>query len=93
MNLVERKEQLERELADINRKIERCDHEYGEIQYDPQIVKVPCGEHMETRGSDVWWAPDSYRDEKKDRWSKTCKKCGHKIYTEKTVPTGYKPVF
>ena len=93
MDLSKRKEELERELASINQKINSCKHEYGETKYDPEIVKVPYGENMEKQGSDVWFTPEGYRDEKRDRWSQSCKKCGHKRYSTKTVPTSFTPVF
>lgn len=93
MNLTERKNELERELASINRQIEVCDHEYGEAQYDPYIEKVPCGFKTVQHGSDVWSEPTGYREKEKERWSQTCKKCGHKRYTTKIIPTAYKPEF
>ena len=93
MSLTKRKEELERELASINRQIEACNHEYGETKYDPKTVKVPYGSKIVQHGSDVWSEPEGYRDEIKDRWSQTCKKCGHKRYTTQTIPTGRKPVF
>lgn len=93
MSLARRKEELERELASINNQMRDCDHEYGETQYDPETVKVPYGYKTIKQGSDVWSEPEGYRDEKRDRWSQTCKKCGHKRYTTKTVPTAVKPVF
>ena len=93
MSLSKRKEELEKELASNNHQIETCNHEYGETQYDPETIKVPYGSKMETQGSDVWFVPEGYRDEKRDRWSQTCKKCGHKRYTTQTVATAFKPVF
>lgn len=93
MNLATRKAELERELASIDRQMQACNHEYGETQYDPETVSVPYGYKMIKQGSDIWGKPEGYREEKRDRWSQTCKKCGHKRYTTKTVPTSYKPVF
>ena len=93
MNLTEKKEQIERELAAVKDQIENCNHEYGEIQYDPEKVKEPYGSKIVTQGSDVWFVPEGFRYRKKERWSQTCTKCGHKRYTTKTQPTGYKPVF
>ncbi len=93
MNLAEKKVQLEKELASIDRQIQACNHEYGETLYDPETVKVPYGYNMIKQGSDIWEEPEGYREEKRDRWSQTCKKCGHKRYTTKTIPMGYKPVF
>ncbi len=93
MNLSKRKEELERELSLINQQIENCNHEYGEIQYDPETVVVPYGFKTEKHGSDVWTKPEGFRKEERERWSQTCKKCGYKRYTYETIPTAFKPVF
>lgn len=93
MNLAERKAQLEKELASINRQMQTCKHEYGDAIYDPEISKVPSGYKMIKQGSDIWQKPESFIEEKRNRWSQTCKKCGYKRYTTKTIPTRYKPLF
>ncbi len=93
MNLAERKAQLERELESISHQMQTCDHEYGETQYDPQIVMVPYSFTIVKKGSDIWEIPKDYIEEKQDRWSQTCIKCGYKRFTTKTIPTAYKPVF
>ena len=83
MNLSKRKEELEREIASINKQIDACNHEYGECLYDPETVKVPYGSQIVKCGSDIYDMPEGYREEQQDRWSRTCKKCGHKIYSKR----------
>ncbi len=93
MNLVEKRQQLEKELEEVNRQINQCQHDFEETKYDPEIIMEPYDYIMSGTGSDVKMTPQNFRKVKLDRWSQTCKKCGIKRYIEKVVATGYKPNF
>ncbi len=95
MTLREQQEDLERKLAEVSHQIQNCNHEYGEAKYDPKKVRVPYGYRMSSQGSDIYCEPAGYREETSDRWSQTCRKCGHVRYTTNVQPvvTSYKPVF
>ena len=73
-------EQLERELqekkARLQNKQATCNHEWADVKYDPEDVLVQyCTGNYVGGGVDTW-PETAYRKEKKDRWSRTCKRCG-----------------
>lgn len=79
MNEREEIERLERELNEkkkaLQDKIRNCDHEWTDVKYDPEHYKKSIFSHYEPHGSD----PEpiyEYVPATKDRWSRTCKKCG-----------------
>lgn len=92
-----REEQLKREyeskLSALRREQSNCNHEWGEVKYDPEIKREPYGYRIVTQGSDVWGEPKGYRDVEHKRWSRTCKKCGKVEYTKEQVATKYEPKF
>ena len=92
-----REEQLKREyeskLSALRREQSNCNHEWGEVKYDPEIKREPNGCTWEFRGSDGWIVPTGYRYVEHKRWSRTCKKCGKVEYTKEQVATKYEPKF
>lgn len=92
-----REEQLKREyenkLSALRTEQRNCNHEWGEVKYDPEIKKEPYGCEMVTQGSDVWWRPKGYHNVEHKRWSRTCKKCGKVEYTKEQIATKYEPKF
>ena len=56
----------------------------GNAKYDPEEIQEPV---YETRwqGVDCYPALVGFRPVKKDRWSRTCKKCGKVEYATKKV--------
>lgn len=83
----------EAELAELHREQRSCVHEWGPVQYDPEIKKEPYGYRIEHQGVDMWPVPEGYRDVAHDRWSRTCKKCGKVEYTTEQRPTKMEPYF
>ena len=67
-------------------------HKWGEVKYDPEIVKEP---RYETRwqGSDCWPEIVGFTEKKVDRWSRACKKCGKVEYTKEQKAVKYEPNF
>lgn len=92
-----REEQLrkeyEKKLSVLKLEQDNCDHEWGEVKYDPEIKSDPYGYRMIAHGSDVWGEPDGYHDVEHKRWSRTCKKCGKVEYTNKQIAVKYEPKF
>lgn len=92
-----REEQLKKEyeskLSALRREQNSCNHEWGEVKYDPEIKREPYGYRMVKQGSDIWGEPEGYRDVEHKRWSRTCKKCGKVEYTKEQVATKYEPKF
>jgi len=90
-----RMERLLEEARQEQQAMENCGHEWGEVKYDPEEVRVPYGYKTVGQGSDIWTEPEGYRDDTKDRWSRECKKCGkiQYAYTQEPVISGYKPKF
>ena len=82
----------ERELENLHREQSACNHEWGEVKYDPEIKKIPKYEDR-FRGSDYMPELIGFTNKEIDRWSRTCKKCGKVEYTKELVPTQYKAKF
>lgn len=95
MNPRERQEDLKRELAQLERNMANCKHNFDTPIFDPETVKEGYGSIQDGAGSDPHWSFAGYRDVQKDRWSRECKDCGKKEYTYKKEPviTDYKPKF
>jgi len=95
MNERETQEQLKRELAASEIRMQNCKHVFADPIYDPETVKVGYGSVQDGAGSDPHWSYEGYRDEKKDRWSRECTICGKKEFTNQQVPVikGYAPKF
>lgn len=82
----------ERELRELLNEQKNCNHEWGEVKFDPEIVKEP---RYETRwqGVDCWPEIVGHTEKKIDRWSRTCKKCGKVEYTKEQRAIKYEPKF
>lgn len=95
MNHNEKIAQLQAEIAQHQKAMENCKHDWKDAVYDPETVKEPYGSRQVGKGSDPWWEPEGYRDIQKDRWSRECKCCGKKeyTYTQETVEVKKKPKF
>lgn len=91
-----REEQLKREyenkLFALRREQSNCNHEWGEVKYDPEIQSIP---RYEGRFIGVDYMPElvGFDEKKVDRWSRTCKKCGKVEYTKEKVAIKYMPKF
>lgn len=91
-----REEQLKMEyeskLSALRAEQNACRHEWGETKYDPEEISEPI---YETRWQGVDCFPElvGTRPVKKDRWSRTCKKCGKVEYTKERIAVKYEPKF
>jgi hypothetical protein len=88
-------EQLKKQLAEAERRIQNCKHVFNKPVFDPETVKEGYGSVQDGAGSDPHWSYAGYRDVQKDRWSRECSICGKKEYTYKQEPviTNYEPKF
>ena len=79
------KTRYERELRELHKEQANCCHEWGEVEFDPEIIKEP---RFETKwqGVDCWPCIVGYTEKQEERWSRTCKKCGKVEYTKEQVP-------
>ena len=87
------KREYEQKLSDLKRKQSACNHEWGEVKYDPEIKPIP---KFEDRWVGVDYMPviAGYGEQKINRWSRTCKKCEKTEYTYKQkATTQYAPDF
>jgi len=89
----ELKREYERKLSVLHSEQSRCQHEWEETKYDPEIKSEPYGCKVVGHGSDIWPEPEGYRDVEHDRWSRTCKKCGKVEYTKEKKAIKYEPKF
>ena len=91
-----REEQLRREyemkLATLRTEQRNCCHEWDEVIYDPERVDEPIRE-TRWQGVDCYPAMVGSRTISRDRWSRTCKKCGKVEYTKERVAVKYEPKF
>ena len=81
MNKREEIENLQTRIRQLQAEISNCKHDWGVTKEDPEFNKEPCDYKLVGHGSDIWHEPQSYRDVRKDRWSRECKVCGKKEYT------------
>lgn len=91
-----REEQLKREyeskLSALRAEQNSCRHEWGEVNYDPEEINEPIYE-THWQGVDCFPELVGTRQTRKDRWSRTCKKCGKVEYTKEQVAVKYEPKF
>lgn len=87
------RKEYEKKLSALKLEQDNCDHEWGEVKYDPEIKSEPYGYRMVAHGSDVWGEPEGYHNVEHKRWSRTCKKCGKVEYTNKQIAVKYEPKF
>jgi hypothetical protein len=83
MKPVQKIADLEKEIAIQQKIIDTCNHDWDQPIYEPEIVKEASGFKTVGQGSDVWTQPEGYHNAEKSRWSRECKICGHKQYTNK----------
>lgn len=96
--IMTRAEELRREyeekLAALKTEQKNCHHEWDRIKYDPEEVHEP---EYENRWQGVDCFPElvGMKMVKRDRWSRTCKKCGKVQYTREKVAVNveYQPKF
>lgn len=88
----ELKMEYENKLAALRTEQNICNHEWDEVKYDPEETHEPI---YETRWQGVDCFPEvvGMRPIKKDRWSRTCKKCGKVEYTHEQVAVKFIPKF
>jgi hypothetical protein len=86
---------LQKQIEIETNKIINCDHDYGDVIYDPDVELVGYGSVQDGAGSDPHWSYQGYYEKERPRWSRTCNICGNVDYTYKQEPviTGYKPKF
>ena len=89
-------EELARQLRELNEQVgneeRRCQHDWNEPISDPEAYQAAEFDHYEPHGSDpepIYRYHTAYRD----RWSRTCKKCGKKEYTQKRKTVATAPDF
>lgn len=82
----------ERELENMRREQSACNHDWGEVEYNPEIKKIPKYEYR-FKGSDYMPELVGFTEKKIDRWSRTCKKCGKVEYTKEQQAIKYEPKF
>lgn len=97
MSEIEEIRRLERELNEkkeaLNKKQSNCEHEWLDTKYDPEEILIQyCTGGYEGTGVDKW-PKTAYRKGKKDRWSRTCEKCGKVEYSYVQKATRYEPYF
>jgi hypothetical protein len=96
-NEIEEIQRLERELHEKKRilasKQNTCNHEWSDVKYDPEeILEEYLTGGYSGSGVDKW-PNTAYRKVKKDRWSRTCVKCGMIEYSYEKRATKYEPYF
>lgn len=91
----DRIKQLQEEINAEKRKIDNCQHEFGDAYNNPETVRESYGYRTVAQGSDIWAEPEGYRDVIKPRWTRKCSKCGLEQHTNKKKPiiTDYTPDF
>lgn len=82
----------EKELEDMRREQAACSHDWEEVKHDPEIKSIPQYKHR-MMGSDCMPELVGFTEEKIDRWSRTCKKCGKVEYTKEQQAVKYEPKF
>ena len=86
MNEQQQIDKLTQELAKARHNMNTCEHVFHTPKHDPETISVGYGCVQDGSGSDPHWSYAGYRDEKKDRWSRECKKCGLIEYTYELEP-------
>lgn len=90
--LEEIKRKYEEEMATVRREQANCNHKWGVIKFDPEIINEPRYE-MRFQGSDCFPELVGHTMKKVDRWSRTCLKCGKIEYTKERVAVKFEPKF
>ena len=95
MNEAQKIRDLEMEIQAAKSRMNSCQHNWGEVKFDPEAHSVSDNRKgYEYHGSDMWTVP-SFHTEYKDRWSRECSKCGKIDYTyeNEVVKVETKPKF
>lgn len=98
MNNNDRIKQMEIELETLKREQRisemTCHHSWSNVKYDPEKYRESHFSHYEPHGSDPYPVyVDSDTISTKDRWSRTCSKCGKVEYTYEQKAVKYEPKF
>lgn len=86
------KYEYETKLAALRTEQNNCQHDWGEVKYDPEFKSIPKFQDRFV-GSDYMPELVGYDEKKIDRWSRTCKKCGKVEYTKQQQAVKYEPKF
>lgn len=86
---------LQKQIEAEKEKVANCKHDFDLAFFNPETITVPYGSKMEAQGSDVWFAPEGYRNEQRNRWTRRCKICGFEqhTYKQKPIVVGQEPSF
>lgn len=90
---------LEKQLQDYKVELSKllsCIHEWGEVVFDPEVLQVEVRNPGIQELSTTLAAQRPVvvtRPETKQRWSRTCIRCGEKEYTYETKAVKFEPFF
>jgi hypothetical protein len=86
---------LQEQIEIEKRKINNCTHNFDKPFFNAETINEAYGYKPVYQGSDHWFEPQGFREVKKDRWTRKCKKCGFEQHTNNTKPIieGYEPSF
>ncbi len=95
MNAEARIRQLEYELSQLKAVQRTCQHSFKAPVYNPETVREERVSSMPRSQGVHLFYDTCYVDVKKDRWSRTCSKCGFVEHTYKRVEkvVEYQPIF
>jgi hypothetical protein len=80
---------LNEKKRQLQNKQQACEHEWSATKYDPEeVLEEYCTGGYEGHGVDRW-PKTAYRKVPKDRWSRTCVKCGKVEYSYKKKAVKY----
>lgn len=69
------------ELCKIRLIQDRCDHEWGELVFEPETKEIMAPKYDNFYGLEVmYYSMPTGKFETIDRWSRTCPKCNKKEY-------------
>ena len=91
--LNDRIRELQAEIELEKKKMDKCSHDWYDVEYDPEKTSKGCGGHYEGCGSDPYWVFDGYETINTPRWSRTCKICGKIEYTKQQEVVKTQPKF
>ena len=77
---------LMKDLEESRKRMADCTHDFADPIYDPDTEMVGYGLVQDGAGSDPHWSYAGYTKKDVPRWSRECKKCGHKEYTKEREP-------
>jgi hypothetical protein len=86
--------QLQSDKAQLDRIVSACRHEWGDTVYDPEVTPgyhIP-GDPPGVGGVDHQF-PMDVPEKITKRWRRTCRNCGHPVWTTHTRSIGEGPAF